>query len=187
MAGLQATTTVPAIAAGTKEPMVNLHDYIDLTKSTSLNNDAKTQLRSILVGDGVLKSDADVDAQLLIFLTFKEAVKIRGFQFFVLDSPISNAKESGPKVVKVWVDRSNLDFAEASQLAPTQQITINSKDLEGSEKPTILVKYTNVHSLTIFIERNQRNSDVTILNRLGLIGCSITGMQVANIKKIEDE
>jgi len=54
----------------------DLKDCIDLSKATVLNSDGETSLASVLNGTGLLKSDEDVDEQLLIFVPFKTVVKV---------------------------------------------------------------------------------------------------------------
>jgi len=185
---LESSTPVPATAvAGAKDAMVSLKDLIDVGKSTVLNNDTATELKSILKTDGVLKSDADTDAQLLLYITFREAVKIRGISFAVDAKANASANESGPKTVKVFVDRSAFDFSEAASLPPTQTFVLAPSDFDGREKLTQFVKFQSVHTLTVFIESNQRNTAVTVLNRLSFIGTANAGMRVSEIKKIEGQ
>jgi len=185
----------PPPVVGTNDAMVKLQDYIEERTCTVLNADNKTSIKSILKQDGVLKSDADVDHQLLLFISFTEAVKIRGIYFTLLEnkdekeSKISK-KESGPKSVKVYVDNINLDFGDVSGTAikPTQSFTFTKNDLLNSKEiQTQFVKFTNVHTLTIYVETNQADTEVTILNRIGFIGTPIAGMKVAAIKKMGEE
>jgi len=186
----------PAVVcvAGTKDAVMNLKDKIDYSKISVLNADdskggGASALKAILKADpstAALRSDADVDAQLLIFVPFQEAVNIRGICFTSnIDAKAADAaKVSGPKNVKVFVQAPNLDFDGAASSTATQSFVLTGAQLDGRELITTYVKFQNVLNLTIFIENNQKNAAVTLLNRLSFMGTTKAGFNVANIKKV---
>jgi hypothetical protein len=55
---------------------VDLKEFIDVSKSAALNNDDGTFFASILEGVGELRSDEDVDEQLLLYVEFTGKVKV---------------------------------------------------------------------------------------------------------------
>jgi len=174
----------PPPLMGSKDPMVDLKGVIDFKSCNVLNGDGQTGLRDVIGATGVLKSDADVDHQLLLNIVFTEAVKLHGIAFSCQKEGAStNKKESGPKRVKLFLNRTNIDFSEASSIPATQDFLFDDRDLTGVEKLTQFVRFQNVHSLTIFVESNQQNSEVTCLNRLSLIGTTIAGMRMSDLKK----
>jgi len=181
--------------AGTKDAMVNLRDKIDFAKITVLNADdskgggGTSQLKAILKADpptASLRSDSDVDHQLLIFVPFQEAVKVHGICFSTaIDSKSTDAATcSGPKTVKVFINSTSLDFESAQSTSALQTFTIGATQLDGRELLTNFVKFQNVLSVALFIESNQKNTPVTLLSRLSFIGCPKVGFNVNNIKKV---
>lgn len=48
------------------------------------------------------------------------------------------------------------------------------------------VKFQNVRSLTIFIEDNQSDSEVTKVNKIALFGTTVETTDMKGLKKIED-
>jgi hypothetical protein len=56
-----------------RSPQINLQSYVDSASSQVLNADPKTYLRSVLdVQPGILRTDPDVDHELLIVVNFRE-------------------------------------------------------------------------------------------------------------------
>jgi len=174
--------------AGTKDAMVNLKDTVDHSKATCLNQEAKGNLKGVLKSEqgATVASDQDVDAQLLLFIPFMEAVKIHGFSFTTLATSL-DAKTSGPKTVKIFVDQPNLDFDGAAAAVATQTLVLTAAQLDGRQLLSTFVKFQKVHSLTIFIVDNQKNSAGTVLNRLSFVGTPLAGMNVSAIKKVGED
>ena len=75
---------------------------------------------------------------------------------------------SAPQTLKVFINRDDLDFSTASDLAPTQQFELS----QTSEIQDIAVKralFGKVQSLTLFVEDNH-GEDVSRLSYLGFKG-----------------
>lgn len=85
---------------------------------------------------------------------------------------------SGPKDVRLFVDRPNYSFSDAEAAASSQDIVVTKAQLmnTGTAIPLKFVKFQNVHSLTIFISSNQDDSDVTGISSIELFGFPIAGM-----------
>jgi len=67
-------------------------------------------------------------------------------------------------------------------------LTLSRADVTGEREVRVkFVKYQHVTSLSLLIEDNQDEADVTALHRLELIGATIAGMNVAELKKQSDE
>jgi len=131
----------------------------------------------------LLKSDSDVDHQLLLNIPFSEEVKLQAIEIKAIDGKDC----SGPKQIKLFVDKPNLDFAEAEDIPATQELDLKTEDLQGKRVALKFVKFQRVHSLAILISSNQGNTEVTFLNRISLFGSSIQGTDVKQLKKIDDE
>lgn len=188
-----------AAAQESKQPetnklgMYDLSGAIDVNHSTVLNHDKRTHLKSILGKGrkGMLKSDFDVDHQLLIHIKFQTAVKIHDMfvtaqegKFQAEHKSEDDPTESGPKILKLFVDQPNLDFSEAEDAVPTQEFDLSVDQLDGSKIPLKFVKFQNVHCLSLFIEDNQDDTDVTFLNNIFFEGKTIAGFDMNNLKKV---
>ena len=155
-------------------------------------------VQSILTGTGVLRSDASVDPQLLIKLSFREPVKLRGLKLLSTASTASTSAsvqsenpdgntESAPKTLKLYVNSPNLSFADTDSTPPTETIVVGREEVGGEREVKVkFVKYQNVTGLTILVEDNQDDSDVTVIQRLELIGATIAGMNVNELKKVDE-
>ena len=154
-------------------------------------------MQSILTGNGVLRSDASVDAQLLLKLSFREPIKLRGFRLLSTSTSASSSvevenadghTESAPKTLKLFVNSPNLSFADADSLTPTEVLTLSKADCAGDREVRVkFVKYQHVQSLQLLVEDNQDDADVTALHHLELIGATIAGMNVNELKKQEHD
>src|SRR5687768_11988470 len=77
----------PSAPPGQTDSMVDLSSIVDEGASQVLNADPKTYLRSILgLGPGILRSDPSVDAELLLVVHFREAVKLRGIRILATEA-----------------------------------------------------------------------------------------------------
>jgi len=180
---LQGMGDAPKPSVGAGEAFASLSDVIDTSHLSVLNADGKTSVASVFgQAGGKLSSDPDVDHQLIVVVPFREKVKIRGLRFFA-EAKAENA--SGPKMVKVWVDQPNITFEDAGKKAATDTLAVAAKDLSGTEQKVKFVKYQSVGSITIFIEKNQGDTEVTSLSKIEVVGCTLATFDVNKIKKSE--
>jgi len=162
---------------------VSLRDYIAFDKVFALNADPKTYPRSILEGHGILKSDPEVDQQVMLVIPFREAVKLKSIRF-LCDSKDSDDESSGPKDVHLFVDRPNFSFSDAESAVAPQVLKLTPANLSlGAAVPLKFVKFQNVHSLTVFISSNQSDTEITSLNELELFGFPIAGTNMNELRK----
>lgn len=83
----------------------------------------------------------------------------------------SSLSDSAPNTLKVFVNRSDLDFSTASELPPTQEFHL-SQTSEIQDVPVKRALFGKVQSLTLFFEDNhgQGEEDVTRMSYLGFKG-----------------
>ncbi|KAG9248569.1 putative PITH domain-containing protein P35G2.02 [Calycina marina] len=108
----------------------------------------------------VLESDAD--EQILMHIPFTGQVKLHSLLIRTSNS------NSAPQSLKVFINRDDLDFSTASDLAPTQEFKLS----QTSEIQDIGVKralFGKVQSLTLFFDDNY-GEDVTNVIYLGFKG-----------------
>lgn len=156
-----------------------------------LNADPKTSLKSILgVSPGILRSDVDVDPELIIVINFREAVKLRGMRVLATEAKDDSdtAEASAPKTVKLFLNKPHHSFSECAAEEPTETLTLTPAQLASGEELRLkFVKFQNVLSLTIFIESNQSGSNQTFLNQLQFVGLPKEGTNMKELKKIEHD
>jgi len=121
--------------------------------------------------------ESDVDEQLLIFIPFKANVKIHSIL-------ICSPQGYGPKVIKLFVNKKDMDFSNAESTTPTQILTLDATQLTGEGTPILLkfVSFQNVTNLSIFIESNLGGKETTQLSKLSLIGLTTATMNVGDLK-----
>ncbi|KAI9299163.1 DUF1000-domain-containing protein [Neoconidiobolus thromboides FSU 785] len=112
--------------------------------------------------DKVVQSDAD--EQILINLQFSQAVKIHSIKF---QAPLNNA----PKNIKLFSNKYSLGFDDVTSMEPTQELILESKDYEENSVTNLrFVKFQNVNALSIFIEDNLNEDEITSLKNITIFG-----------------
>ncbi|ETO21850.1 hypothetical protein RFI_15355 [Reticulomyxa filosa] len=136
--------------------------------------------------------DPEVDEQLMIKLSFRDPVSITHL-IIRADTPpqshphpsVTDEKEkekekektkdseieySGPRMIKLFANKPELDFEDAEDTPVAQQLVLTEKDLTGEKLTLKSLKFQRCNSLQILIVDNQHDSEVTFLNRIGIIG-----------------
>ncbi|KAF4634983.1 hypothetical protein G7Y89_g3129 [Cudoniella acicularis] len=106
--------------------------------------------------------ETDADEQLLMHIPFTGQVKLHSILIRTSNS------SSAPQTLKLFINRDDIDFATASDLAPTQEFSLS----QTSEIQDIGVKralFGKVQNLTLFVEDNY-GEDVTRISYLGFKG-----------------
>eukprot|EP01040_Poterioochromonas_malhamensis_P017471 gene17471-20089_t len=155
-----------------------LNQYLTKSSCYCLNEDSRSNYNNLFMGDHTLVLKSDADEQLLLQLAFQQTVNIRRVQ---LGLP---ADDSCPQTVKLFANKLNLGFSEASELEPTQTFTFTPQD-----RPTVITldlfaaKWQRVESVTIFVESNH-GADVSSLYSLKLFGSTVHGTNVSGIHQL---
>ncbi|KAL5068635.1 hypothetical protein RYX36_019522 [Vicia faba] len=162
---------------------VDLLDFIDWTGVECLNQSTTHSLpNAIKQGyreDEGLHLESDADEQLLLYIPFTQVIKLYSI---VIKGP----EDEGPKTVKLFTNKEHMGFSNVNDYPPSDTAVLSPENLKG--KPTLLkyVKFQNVRSLTIFIEDNQTDSEVTKVQKILLIGSTVETTDMKGLKKIED-
>jgi len=138
---------------------------VDLKRSEALNDTPEHPFANALKADATF-CQSDTDAQLLITVGFKRVSSIKTLKLLAPEDG------SGPKVVKLYLNRANMSFSDTEELKPTQSFVLKPEDLKA-DSPALALDYQRFMKcdvLTIFIENNQGELDVTKLTRLILWG-----------------
>merc|ERR1712232_54400 len=118
--------------------MGSLRQYIDIPNVRCLNEDEAGMAQRVLkpyesrlemsTSDATLKSQLDGDVDLLLHVPFTEAVTIHSIS--IAGPRRATSETAGPKKVKVFVDREDLDFDEAMELPATSEIDLVTPEHE---------------------------------------------------------
>lgn len=164
----------------------NAQDLLDSINFRSVeclnqkNNGIDNVLKQGYRNDSGLILDSDTDEQLIIHIPFQNSVKLHSI------SIASDAGDSAPRRVKLFINRASLGFSEASSEAAVQEFELTPDNLEGQPVVLKYVKFQRVTHLTIFIEDNQGEDDMTRIQCIRLFGSAGQTMDVAAINKVED-
>ncbi|GBG70969.1 hypothetical protein CBR_g8269 [Chara braunii] len=140
---------------------VDLLDCIDFTSVECLNESPSHTIENALkqgyreADDVYLESDAD--EQLLIYIPFKQIVKLSAI---VIKGPTEE------------------DFPA------NQEIVLSSDELKGKPVTLKFVKFQNVGSLTIFIENNQGEVEATKVTKISIHGTTVETTNMKELKKV---
>ncbi|KAH6645784.1 DUF1000 domain protein [Truncatella angustata] len=109
--------------------------------------------------------ESDADEQIILNIPFTGQVKLHSI--LLRSSP----SDSAPRTLKVFINRSDMDFETASELDPTQQFEL-SQTSDIQELPVKRALFGKVQRLTLFLEDNfgDGDEDVTRLSYLGFKG-----------------
>lgn len=77
---------------------------------------------------------------------------------------------AGPRLIKIFSNKPQLDFTDAEDMKAAQQIVLTSKQLKGDKIQLKALKFQRCTSLQIFFVDNQKESEYTFVNRIGLRG-----------------
>lgn len=122
---------------------------------------------------------SDCDEQLIISITFNQAIKLHSLKF-------KASQKNGPKNIKLFINQPvTFDFDQASSAIPIQEIEITPKDLtEGNPISLRFVKFQNVQNIIIFVINNQSGSETTIIQDLKFIGTPVATVKMNDFKRI---
>lgn len=121
---------------------------------------------------------SDCDEQLILSITFNQAVKIHSIKF-------KAPAKLGPKNVKLFINQPRtVDFDMAESFTSVQDLVLEPKDLEGTPVNLRYVKFQNVQNIQVFIKDNQSDGEVTQLDYIGFIGSPIITTKMEDFKRI---
>lgn len=174
----------PQPNAGGVSSVRSLEDAIMLDKSSVLNATPGSDVSFVLTqSQSELMMISEDDEQLLLFVFFKQLVNIKSIRIRGATPPAGSGM-SAPKIVKLWKNTPNMDFNDANDSKPVQQFELSESDLQGDKDLALdYLKFKNVDNLTIFIENNQDDEEVTFLNNIQFYGNAIDDFNMNNLKK----
>ena len=146
----------------------DLTEYIDFSGCEGLNTKPPGGLRCLFDDDDAYL-ETDVDPEMLLTVRFLQPMKI-----FSLRIWSGNNTAAYPRDIKLFCNRSNLDFsdahnASAAEIAQSLTLKQTSGPDFADEVKLRFVKFQNVSSLTVFVSSNF-GAESTVIRRLQFIG-----------------
>merc|ERR1711977_383318 len=142
----------------------DLVDLIDWNSVEVLNQNAqRTYVNAVQKGyrdDSALFLESDCDEQILLKIPFTQFIKVHSL---ILQH---GERDYAPSSIKLFVNRPNVGLDEADVL-------------EGKPIALKYVLFQKVQSLTVFIESNFEDEDVTRLQRLQVFGTPVTTTNIS--------
>ncbi|CEG49646.1 Thioredoxin-like protein [Plasmopara halstedii] len=159
----------------------DLKDAISIKDCYCLNEDPNKPFRNLFAGNETLVLKSDADEQLLLYIEFQDAVKLFSINI------VAPQTDEAPRVIKLFVNRPNLGFSDATDVEATQTIELKKEDLVPENDIELrFVKFQRVTSISIFVEENN-GADETIISSLKFFGEPLAGTNMNELKKISDE
>ena len=170
-----------------EEIMADLSACIDFRNVECLNSKPGKGFENVLKQgyreDDGLVLESDTDEQVLIHIPFQQPVRLSGLL-------IRSTKEPGtaPKRVKLFVNNNVIGFAEAMESTPVYALDLEEDQLSG-EKTIMLptVKFRNVNCLSIFVETNVDDKDMTTIQKIIILGQEGQKFDVAKIQDVSNQ
>ncbi|XP_034950036.1 thioredoxin-like protein 1 [Chelonus insularis] len=158
---------------------MDLSSFILKGQCECLNESDDHNLEKCLTADGPGYLESDCDEQLIISITFTQAVKVHSLK-------IKAPADKGPKNLRIFINQlRTLDFDSADSTTSVQDITLTPQDLEeGNPVPLRYVKFQNVMNLQIFVKDNQTGTETTQINHLAIIGSPIATTKMEDFKRV---
>jgi len=151
--------------AGQVGSYVELNSHIDFKNSECLNESDTHTFKNALVKEQEGHLESDCDEQLLMTLTFQQPVRIHSL---LIQGPDNG---QAPKTVKLFINTTSMDFDGAESGKSVQEFELTAESTaEGVQIPLKYVKFQSVNSLTIFVRDNQGDEEVTVVERIGIMG-----------------
>lgn len=96
-----------------------------------------------------------------------------------------------PAVIHLYTNQPhNLDFSEADDMPPTQAFTLAAKDWNANGTANIplrFVKFQNITSLVVYVQRGDGDGEKVRLDRVRLLGEAGEKRDMGKLEKIGDE
>jgi len=155
---------------------LDITDQIDTSKARCLNEDVNHPVANLFAADAAFTLKSDSDEQLLIHLPMKQTVKLWSMN---LTAP---AGEERPVVVKLFINKPNMNFQDVDDAKAVQVFELAEEDLLAERHN--LLKFTSfqrVDHLTVFVEEND-GAEVSTLSGIAFTGEPTEGMNIADWK-----
>ncbi|PRP86640.1 hypothetical protein PROFUN_05119 [Planoprotostelium fungivorum] len=159
--------------------MVDLAAYIDTDKSEILGvRSSQSVLEHFMMGTDemqMISSDADDQILIKIGMTQKKQMKLHTIY---LDCPSGQL----PSRMEIYINRPNIGFSDLSQ--PQQKLSLQFQENSENFFPLDFVKMQNVSHVTILLDRDGRDDEITSVRSIILFGLPTAGLDMSKLKRV---
>jgi len=154
----------------------DITDILDKSGCYCLNEKTHGMLLNIFDNHST-PLESEVDGQLILQLTFREQVTISQLEFFMCDE-----ESKCPKTIKLYANKTNLDFSNIEDEQYTEQIKLTKIISDIKIKLTRTTAWHSTNTLTLFIDSNN-GGYTTEIKQLKIYGKKLECLNVNNISK----
>eukprot|EP00511_Aplanochytrium_stocchinoi_P007716 CAMPEP_0204845908 /NCGR_PEP_ID=MMETSP1347-20130617/1570_1 /ASSEMBLY_ACC=CAM_ASM_000690 /TAXON_ID=215587 /ORGANISM="Aplanochytrium stocchinoi, Strain GSBS06" /LENGTH=159 /DNA_ID=CAMNT_0051986219 /DNA_START=107 /DNA_END=586 /DNA_ORIENTATION=- len=158
---------------------MELSSQVDTKRAIALNQNEAHPVANLFIHGSQYELQSDADDQLVIFIPFKEKVRIQGIRF------VAPANDNRPVRVKLFINNANLDFADCEQRQGEFHASLTASNVMEDSKPLALrvAKFTSVDSVTVFVESSV-GGDISALSKIDFFGQVMMGTNMNELKKV---
>jgi len=155
---------------------ISLLEYLDLSQLNCLNESQNHTFKSIVSNKTKNTAQSkyllsDADEQLLLNVTFNQAVRVRSI---ILQC---NDDDRAPKVIKLFTNKPSLGFEDAEDAEEpeaAQVVELSSEVIKaGKPVPLRFVRFQTVNSLHIFVKSNHGGEDESRIDVFDVLGVPV--------------
>ncbi|PHH89842.1 hypothetical protein CDD83_5138 [Cordyceps sp. RAO-2017] len=127
------------------------------------------------------------DDQLLLFIPFQSSIKLHTLQLTSLP-PEGQTDVSRPEVIRLYINRpQNMDFSEADDSEPTQEITLTADDWNADGTANVglrYVKFQKTTTLIVYVQKGGDGAETVRIDRLKLLGEAGAKREMGKLQKV---
>eukprot|EP01083_Nonionella_stella_P233048 821504_1 len=161
--------------------MSHPNNYVDTVNILNLDEDVSSlstiSAMDLITQDHVKKESfivSSADHELLILISFKDALDLKSVKIHSFDQNIEDEDVSCPKQVNIYkINNLSVNFDDLSSMKPDKTVTCNAKKLctKGQvihlqKSPKNAVQFNQIKYLAIYIDSNQNDTEITVLNAI---------------------
>jgi thioredoxin len=171
-----------ASSAGCEGEFIDLVGLINKSQSECLNQSDDHTWEHALTPSESTFLQSDVDEQIILNITFQQAVKINSLI-------ISGPEINGPKDVKIFINQTRtIDFDTAENSLSVQNLELKQEDIKPNTVTKLrFVKFQNVQNITLFFRNNQSSSETTVVNYIKFIGSPLSVTNMNEFKRVSGQ
>lgn len=161
-----------------------IDEFIDKKSVECLNQKDDHPIASVFTDDDSFLS-SDADQQLIVSMGFNMPVRVHSIAFKCTFTPETAPDASGPKTIKLFCNQSALDFDDMDSAVAVQELTLTQSQLESGEPVALkFVKFQNVNILSIFVQDNQGDTELTAITSIKMYGQPRDKTNMSEFKRV---
>eukprot|EP01083_Nonionella_stella_P018435 51370_1 len=159
--------------------MSGLNAQIDTIHALNIDKDVSTIAVNDLVNNCDINKESfivsDADHELLILISFKNAIDLKYVKIYSFTQHIGDVDVSAPKRVRVYkINNLSVNFVDVSSMKADKTVQCKTPKLKRGQiihlqkSSKNAIKFKQTKHLAIYIDSNQRDTEVTLINAITL-------------------